>query len=450
MMVVKRARILRSLVLCAALAGLAAGCSEEEERKDPVVVENTDPISVDRTQRSFGYFVGDATFISAASATSLTEAFEHVTFRVQLIDELNRSRPGGTLENSRFAARLDALIDEAQGALTVTDEVVVLDLMRLSDGQRAGSPTPYLLSWDDTVRPIENYGFWRAEYRNAVLAQIEAAARAQKPAYFVVGAEMDRLLDMPGGASDYANFVTFFREAYATIKRESPETRVGAGLDWLRLVQDRARLETLSGSEIPASLEVEPGLAVDCAPFMASDPATDDTTRDVRRACMDKTFLRYVEPLLRQPVPVEIPAEGAGTEIVLQYVRTADVLALAALGTNSDFGNSPATAPEDLLATLRPWSQEFPVAWYEINWRVSGPVGAAQQNAWIRTLIARSGGVRTELLSWGLLKDLTSNDCTKLTTDLGAPASVCYAGMWTSSTAPKDVYDTFVTDIAAP
>ena len=57
------------------------------------------------------------------------------------------------------------------------------------------------------------------------------------------------------------------------------------------------------------------------------------------------------------------------------------------------------------------------------------------------------GPVQVEVLAWATLKDLLSNDCGKMTNDLGAPDYVCFSGLWKDSSAPKEVYETLMTDI---
>jgi len=431
-----------SVLLLALLAGtLLVACDDgggNGEEPDPLP---TDPIEVTREVRGFGYFPGDVTFIGPLS-DDIQADFSTVAIRAQLLDELRLSRPDGTVPNSLFAPRVEALRSELETEHTPDQTVVILDLMRLSDGERVGSKAPYLVSWDGNSRDLDAYGFWRSDYREAVLAQIEVVAREQTPDIFVVGAEMDRYLDMPGGQGDYANFVTLYRDAYETIKAESPDTRVGAGVNWVRFMQDLVPAQALRPEEIPDGIDVPEGTEVVCSALSGED---EDVQR-LQAACVDKAFGIYIEPLLRYQDPnAAPPEEGESPEPT--YVSTADVLALAAIGTSVDFNNDPATVPDDFFSPLRRWALEYPVVWYEVDWRTDSAVGASAKDAWLEALIDGNDGVDVDLIAWALFKDLLENDCGKLTQDLGAPDSTCFRGLRTDSAAPKAVHDTFVTDI---
>ena len=417
------------------LVAAAGGCAEEEEtsseapvRWDTFGKESTDPVVLSKENKGFGYFAGD---ILASAGADLAATFDVAVFRSQLIDELMVSREGiGSIPQALFSARAATLQNELEGQQPFARGVYVLDLMRWADGSQAGGPVPYLTTWDENDRAIANYGFWRDEYRDTVLDEVADAAALQ-PEYFVVGAEMERLLALPGGMDDYANFVSFYREAYTRIKAVSPSTKVSAGVDWVRLQLDVVPTMTIATALLPADLRDDTVEEIACNAL----PSGDDAQR-YARACTDAAFARFVEPLLHVPNP-EFDPENALSE---ETIRTADFLALSATPGGTDFGNDAQACPEDFFGYLRNWSVDWPVVYYQVNWQVTSESNELKAKQWLETLLARNAGVNIELLAWALARDLTTSDCGKLTTDLGAPDWVCFQGLLSVSNRGKEVF----------
>ena len=430
------------LLICLMIAALlfSSGCSEDEvssedgPRWDTIDDEPNDPITLTSASRAFGYFPGDEL---TSSASALSEAFGTVVLRGQLLDELYFSRMGTTsADQSLFSVRIQALRAELEAQQAFGQYVIVLDLMRWSDGSQGNGPEPYLTVWDENDgRAINTYGFWRDEYRDAVLQEIERAVQQQKPAYFIVGAEMERLLGVPGGADDYANFITLYRQAYERIKSVSPDTKVSAGINWVRLQLDVAPTMLVPMEDLPKDLRDDSLSSVSCNALPAGDDAQQ--TR-YKRACLDAAFASYVEPLLYYPNPNHDPTNALSPASIL----SSDFLALAASPENSDFSNDPTTCPEDFFGYLKSWSLTWPVLYYSTNWRVTSSVNEIKQSEWLETLVERNAGVNVSMVSWAQLRDMTTNDCGKLTTDIGAPDWVCYQGLWTVSNREKEVYKT--------
>ncbi len=428
-------------LLLASTLLMASACGDDTpsgEEAEPVI-----PITVTAAQRGLGVFDGDAAIIGQVDAADeLNAAFSHLVLRRQLRDELIISRQGTTaLSDALFSATVEALRTEIDGALALDKTVLVLDLFRVSDGARPGSPEPYITSWDHNDRDPDRYGFWRGDLREAILTEVSTAATEQQPDIFVVGAEMERYLGMPGGLDDYANFVSLYQEAYAAIKAASPQTRVGVGIDWVRFRLDVVPQQVLAVHELPEGVDLgdEPG-AVSCASLTGDE----EDRALLEAACVEKAFSLYIEPLLRHVDAAAAPVvEGEERA----YVTTADVLALSASPAQTDFGNQPATCPEDFFAPLRAWSTIAPVVYYDVQWRVTSSVGFNKQDEWYSVLVDRNSGVSVEIIAWHTLTDMVINDCGKLTGDLGAPASICLGGLWADSSAPKDVYDTIQTDV---
>jgi len=419
-----------------------AACGDGEPK--PVPEPLPIPVTLTHEQRGLGVYPGDGPVITQTNkGAELDGAFKHLVIRRQLVDELILSREGvGAINDAKFPATVETLKAEIEAARSVESLVVVLDLMRLSDGSKANSPIPYLTTWDQNERDPDRFGFWRNEYREAVLEAVTTTATEQHPQYFVVGADMERFLTMEGGANDYANFVTLYREAYAAIKVASPSTKVGAGINWVRFQLDVVPTMTLLPYEYPEGVELTELAQVSCATLQG----TEEEVALLQAACTQKAFAQYIEPLLHFLAPVQSPDPAAPPEEPV-YVTTADIIGLAARPNQGDFNNTPALCPATFFDGLRGWSQDFPVVYYEVNWQISSAVGFGKQDEWLTTLIERNLGVQVEVLAWATLKDLLSNDCGKMTNDLGAPDYVCFSGLWKDSSAPKEVYETLMTDI---
>ncbi len=420
-------------LLCCGLPWVFVGGCDEEESPPKVEEVVLFPLSFNAETRGIAVFPGDEGIVALTEWSKLAAGAQWLVIRAQLVDELLISREGEAgLASARFAARVAHLRQNVTAVQTFSKLVLVLDLLRVSDGSRPQAPTPYLTTWDKNERDPDRYGFWRSDYRAAVLEQVRLAVRAEKPAVFVFGAEMERYLTMPGGLEDYTNFVTLYREVYAVVKEVSPETQVGVGVNWVRLMLDVLPREMLlphevgDGVRFPADVEM-----LSCAALPAEDMAA------LQAVCVEKVMARYLLPLLRYPV-------GNGEE--MRYERSADVLALAVHAGGTDFGNVPSACPADFFAPLIPWSEETPLLLYSVNWQTPTAVGFDKQAQWFTAVMERLVGAQVKLLTWAGTKDLVTSDCTKLTRDLGAPDGICYQGLLSASTAPKELYHLFFTD----
>ncbi|MDX9721572.1 MAG: hypothetical protein RBU37_12555 [Myxococcota bacterium] len=423
------------------VVGAASLFACDDEAPTPELVEPLLPISVDRNVRGIGVFPGDEAVIRSQDWAQLAEGVSHLVIRAQLVDELLVSREGETaVPAAMFAPRVESIRSNVSAVQPFDKYVAVLDLYRLSDGSKSTAPQPYLTTWDRNEREIERYGFWRSDYRDAVLAQVEALMQAdEKPAIFIFGAEVHRYLDMAGGADDFANLVSLYRDAYASIKAVAPQVRVGVGIDWIRFRADIVPKQRLKRSALPPELVVE-GDELDCAALPEQD-------RDLlEQLCVQQAFSLYVEPFLQYLDPQQdAPIEGELWEP--RYVKTAELLTLSAVPKQSDFGNVPANCPEDFFAPLIEWSKRFPIAYYQVGWQMASSVSVGKHAEWYSVLVERNLGVNVELIAWAQTKDLLDNDCGKLSNDLGAPVWLCNAGLWSASTAPKSVAELFFSDI---
>ena len=435
------------LVLAMALTSVAC---DEEASEEPAIVEDLSPVTLDYTKRGITAWTEDeAAFANKAS--ELSAAFSSLVIRAQIFDELVYSREGNAgISRSRFAARVDTIREAIETSYQAEGVVLVLDLMRLSDGSDASAKPAYLASWDNNDREIERYAFWRDDYRAALLEQIVAAAEAQQPAAFVVGAEMERYLAIEGGEADWTNLVTFYRDAYKAIKEVSPTTKVGLGIDWVRFQLDVVPTLTLTGSWIPEEIEFEEEIVnpeIPCSGIGENDPFK----LELERACSEMAFSFYIEPFLQiAPTGASLSEEEREDEVQPEPpTPMADILALAATPRTGDFNDLPENCPSEFFAPLRSWSATYPVYYYAVNWRIDSAVAFSKQQEWVEVLLERNAGVKVELFAWEGLSDLLSNDCGKLTSDLGAPDYLCFKGLFKDSGAPKDSYATFSTDQSA-
>ncbi|MEM1348640.1 MAG: hypothetical protein AAGI01_08805, partial [Myxococcota bacterium] len=142
---------------------------------------------------------------------------------------------------SRRALDLDAELDAALERVGLVGDMagleqrsVVVDFFRTRGD--------WYVRWDGLLT-VENrmgegiYGLGREDMYNDLLDEVGKVARTLEPTYFIVGDGMERLLASEGGApgispAEWANFVSFYRDAYDKIKEASPDTRVGVGINW--------------------------------------------------------------------------------------------------------------------------------------------------------------------------------------------------------------------------
>lgn len=441
----------RRLCLLFAVTALLLGqvsCSEEATQEPPAQVflwdtigkESLDALTLSPAKLGFGYFPGDNVAFNAVDPdSSFPQKFSTVFIRSQMSDELKIGQEGpNTAAQALFSIRTAEIQAELDAVRVFNSLGLVLDVMRLSDGSQANSPEPYLTTWDDKLnRTIDNYGFYRDEYRVAFLEQVKTAAQNQRPAYLIVGAEMERFLAVPGGLDDYANFITLYREAYDIIKSVSPSTKVGAGIDWVRFQEVVARDQVLVAADLPDDLKpATKDEVITCNALPQNDA---QKLARLQRACTDKAFMAYVEPLLRYPNPNYDPENPAG---VAQFLPASDILALSLSAPSQTFEGLADNCPDDFFGYLRLWSQAWPVVYYQTNWQISSSVSENKQGEWFDVVVARNQGVNVEVFAWANLKDLKTNpDCNKLkSSDIGAPDWMCFQGLFSESGRAKDVF----------
>lgn len=308
------------------------------------------------------------------------------------------SNPG----DARFverAADLDAEVKAAveRAGTQFSSFSVVLDLWK-PDGS-------WYLPWDGKMaRPPESYGFFQTENRQDLLAQIEAVASEQKPRYFIVGSDMERLL-VPGEESyspaEFSNFLSFFQQAVDVIHSASPDTKVGAGINWERFAQEVAGQYL---SEADAELE-----------------------SNLEHAALDAGFQSALLPLLQ-----------AGDILALKsYILPND-------GELQDY--------QFLRRLPELYQVEKPLVWYSVGSPVTSTSSYNQQRFYLERFAEWNAGLDPEVIAWRALMNIDQTDvasgdvggrCLGLTgpsNDFKVPRARCYDGLFSSTLQPKAVF----------
>ena len=352
---------------------------------------------------------GDLTLIKTNSSfDTLTNQLGAAVITLQVLDEREATTsPEDPQQNpAPFQAgkRSRDLVAEIDGALTESgnpdwaEYVLVVDLFRLKRN--------WLVRWDGTnIRQFEEpgeYGLWRDDMRQDLKAIMvgavnELLGRGKPLKRVVFGVGMERLLASSDGGvnpTDYANFVTLFREVKAELATQAPEVEVSAGLNWDNLVTHVAALYTATGK-----LE-------------------DVKFGEIRAAWRD-----VAEPLYAD----------------------ADFIALSSEPDPSLYNGNPANLPQSHYALLAEVQGPRPVVWHSIHWPVESKAVKALQDDYLERFLALNGGNDVALVSWKQLIDLPEGaaDCNSLVS-LGAPPSDCYAGLFSDSVAPTDLSDSYL------
>ncbi len=309
----------------------------------------------------------------------------------------------------KFGARADDLYDEVNTAMgkgsfdDFASYSVVLDFWK-ADGT-------WYVPWDGQLdRGQGSFGFYRDDMRQAVLDQIKKVAQDHKPRYFIVGSDMERLLGTDGGdplsETDFSNFVTFFQQAVATIHDVSPQTKVGAGINWDNFYRN-----------------VAPRYAQD-----AGAASADTQDQPTSNAALDTAFEAALLPL----------------------AEAGDIVALKSY-------TDPSTAQVSAYQFLRRLGPLYglhkPLVWYSIGSPVSSAAGYTQQRIYLESFAKWNAGLDPEMVAWRALLNIDGADlgggsvggrCRGLTgdsNDFHLPKTSCFDGLFSSVLQPKPAFD---------
>lgn len=324
---------------------------------------------------------------------------------------------GANASAGRFERRVADLYDEldtasAEAGSSFTTQSVVLNLWRLRKD--------WWVRWDGNVGEEANqkgrgsYGMFRRAMYNDVLDQVEEVASTHKPAYFIVGDEMELLLAGDDGegfsAAEWINFVQFYREAAKRIKAASPSTKVGAGINWDRFVTS-------------------------VAPMYVSDGDTEHT-----------------EVLWRAFTAVVLPLAEAGDVLALKSYRGSDDPDIA-----FPLGDLTVTESYQFLRHVVD-RHALPIAFYSVGSPVTTSVGYLAQRNFLESFQKWTAGLEPELVAWRYLQNFDGTDtanqqvtarCEAFTTStrqFEMPASACYDGLITSVFSTKPAFDLLAGD----
>lgn len=322
-----------------------------------------------------------------------------------------QARNAGFFQSNRAAARFQPragdLVAEVKGAMANLGEdfasySVVLDFWNPTAGWYA--------PWDgNTNRPPTNFGFFRDDLREDFLAQISAVAQAHQPRYFIVGSDMERLL-LPGSSTfsqaEFANYVNFFQQAVKAIHAVSPQTQVGAGINWDRFAQQVA----------PAYVAALNGA-----------PASDAPEGALRHEDLHTAFSAIVLPLV-----------SAGDILALKsYVKPVDA--------------QPSTY-QFLRRLNELYQSDAPLVWYSIGSPVSASAGYTQQRLYLEQFAEWNAGLTPQVVAWGALMNIDGSDvgsgeiasvCKGMTgaaNGFNVALERCFDGLFSSDLQPKPVF----------
>ena len=409
----------RSVLFVSSLILLLAACGDNNNESTVVelypelsAASDLDPSSV---SVGVGVLSGEAVAFSANNPSrykQVSEKLEGAMMHVQLYDELVQSfgeytyyqAPAGTngkapneyMNNLALgfadarAASLDAEIDAANaaaGGAGFAKRSVVLDILRLSD--------QWHVRWDGSIGANDqgkgNYGLSTSGMYNAALQRAVNIATATQPEYMILGSDMELLLATDDGdglsLGEFANFQLFYAEAARKVREASPQTKVGAGINWDRF-----------------------------ATRVALSYANKTDPNDLTDAEMDYAFRVALLPL----------------------IKASDVVALKSY-------RAPGEASYYAFLRRLPslYDVTAPVVFYSIGSPLEGGTSVATQTNYISDFLSWNAGVNVEAMFWRRLvnsdgtasanQEITGR-CKALTDNpsrsFGLPVSTCFDGLY--------------------
>ena len=421
-----------------------AACGGDDNNDAPAAPERypelpaAEPLDLPGAELGVGVRSGSAiaaAFFAPNIYTDVTATFDHAFLHVQAYDEaapsfgeyLTYAPPaeamgraptafiGANTSDARFERRAPDLFDELDAADAETgsggfaSRSVVLNMWRLRKD--------WWVRWDGNLGDPANlvgqgpYGLNRPAMYDDLLDQIEAVARTQQPRYFIVGDEMELLLGSDNGdgfsEAEFGNFMQFYRAAVTRIKAASPNTQVGAGINWDRFVEQVAPLY-----------------------------ATGAESRNL--AVLDRAFEAVVLPLAQH-----------GDILALKSYRGPD-------DAEIDFPVANLTVMDSYQFLRRVndlYEVDAPLVFYSIGSPVSTTVGYRAQQNYLESFATWTAGLDPEVVAWRFMLNFDGTDtndqvpaarCHAFTTserNFEMPLSACYDGLVTSVFSKKDPFN---------
>lgn len=434
-------RRLHSIIACSLLF---AGCGGSANNDDlPVEPERfpalpeAEPLDWSSVELGTGLRSGSAiatAFQAGGVYGDIQSNVPHVFYYVQAYDEgaprlggyvFNDPPPANSMEQPAtafitdgslgfFEPRVDDIYDEVAsadaeaGSGGFESESVVIDLWRLR--------RDWWVRWDGNLDDESNtkgkgpYGMSREDMQSDILDQLEAVAADHSPRYFIIGDDMDLLLAGDSGdgfsIADYSNFLQFFEKAVTRIKDASPNTRVGAGINWDRFVE-----------------RVAP---------QYYDEGRHSQALDV----LDYAFEAVVLPLAEIGDVVSLETYRGPNDETIDY----------------PVGELTVTESYQFLRRLNDlYMLDKPIVFYSVGTSVESPVSYLPQQNLLEAFATWTAGVEPELVAWRTMANLAGSQsadqqlggtCRTLTQDpFMMPVSTCYDGLIDAVFSTKDPYD---------
>lgn len=311
------------------------------------------------------------------SAAEVGEAFPTTFFMLQPWDELlERTSPGQAPDAYEYATRLDQLLGEA-AAFGDKARIIGLDVLT-----RRGDSLWCL----PEVFDARTCTFSKVAYLNTVDQMAQAAAVAHTPDLMLVGASMNRLIDLdPEG---WSGFVSWFTGPIAT-NIKTPLTTV---IDWETFV---AHTDARAASLLDAGEDEE------TAPALAAQQVWDE--QFVQTGIVD-----HLDVIALQSRPTALRVEDL---------------------------------PDDYYARLIPLIPEnMPVAFLPLVWSTNtGGVGT-KATQFLQRFRWLAAGLNVVHLSWGRLFDVETGKCS-IMKNIGIDKNACNDGLVPTTGRPKSVWD---------
>lgn len=407
----------RFVFLVSLLSLTLAACSDNNENNSSGPSYPTLPGAADldtsKLSVGVGVYPGEAIAFGTNNPSRyklVSEQLGRAMMHVQLYDELVQSfgeytyyqAPAGAGGNGpndymnnlslgfadQRASSLNAELDAANASASSTgfgQRSVVLDMLRLSD--------QWYVRWDGSLGGNSDgkgaYGLSTSAMYAAALDRAVKIATETQPEYMVIGSDMDLLLatDEAEGLSlgEFANFQLFYKEAAKKVREVSPNTKVGAGINWDRFAT-RVALSYTSKGDV--------------------NTLTDQD--------LDYAFRVALLPLIKDSDIVALKSYRApGEASYYSFLRRLPAL----------------------------YNVNTPVVYYSIGSPLTGGTAVSAQTNYIADFLSWNAGVNVEAMFWSRLvnsdgtasanQELTGR-CKALTDptrDFKIPVSTCFDGL---------------------
>ena len=438
----KLSRYLCAALVLASLTGCGDSADDEGAQSRGVLypeLDVADPLDLGEVDLGVGVRHGAPTALASQrpeALETLVEVTDHAVLHVQAYDEVaqkfgayqiypSSEQPsprqpteflGANVANGRFERRAVDLAEElaraeAEAGAAFATQSVVLDFWRLRGD--------WYVRWDGMLDSDVNtigkgeYGFYRKAFYDDLLEQVEETAATLEPRYFIVGDGMERLLAGGGGQglapAEWANFVSFYQQAAERIHAVSPQTKVGAGVDWDRFVADVAPMYAREGD----------------SPMQTLDRAFEAVVLPLVDAGDIVALKSYRAPVREGAEPVDLGSGVLPLQDTYQFLRRLEAL----------------------------YAVDTPIVWYSIGSPVTARVSYLDQQNYLEQFAAWNAGVPVEFVAWRAMLNVSGAEQSGGTTTrckayvegvsntFEMPLSHCFDGLLDSTFGFKESFE---------